>query len=205
MGIQDALRFSRRAGRVAHRRGGALVEIRFVHQRIRLGKHRLVVQHSRRGATGADDDNLAHARLRSDLLPQRQQRLVDDHQPIVRDVDDERELVWMQPKVQCMEDRARHRDTEVRLEVLMMIPPECRDALAGRDAERPQRAGQPPGARGKIRIRVSMQRPIRDAGYDLAPRKQPLRMPEDRRQREGKVHHQAVHERGLYQLDCRHE
>ena len=97
-----------------------------------------------------------------------------------------------------MEHAAGQRDPEVRFEVLIVVPRQRRDPVAGTDAELLQRPGQPPRARGEIGEGVSVNRPVRAARDDRPAREDALGAPENGREREGEVHHQTVHG-----ADCR--
>src|SRR5262245_52007299 len=103
----------------------------------------------------------------------------------------------MEPEVQRVENGAGYRDGEVRLEMLMMIPSERGDAVAGTDAVAPERVNIAADADAEVAVGVAMKRTIGTAGHDLAARVHLFRVAEDRPQRQGEVHHQAVHRSGL--------
>ena len=150
--VDDALRLARRARGVAHGRGGPLVGIRRRRPSGRRPRASLRSRRHPRPASLPAPTTITRLTfvLRRDLLPQRQQRFVHQDDAIVGVVDDEGELVGMQAEVQRVEHGARHRHAEVRLEVLMMIPRERRHAIARPDAQRAERAGQPPRPRGEV-------------------------------------------------------
>jgi hypothetical protein len=130
---------------------------------------------------------------RRDLLPQRQQHAIDDHHPIVSVVDNEGELVGMQPQVERVEHASGQRNCEVCFEMLIVVPRQRGDPVAGLDAETLQGVCKAPRAGGEIAVRVPMDRPVRAACDDRSPWEDSLRVTEDRRQREREVHHQAPH------------
>ena len=106
--------------------------------------------------------------------------VVDD--AIVRVVDDEGELVGTQAEVQGVEHTAHEWNAEVRLEMLVVVPAERGDPVAGTDPEALKGGGQPPGAIGEVSVAVAVERAVVAAGDDLAPRKDLLGAAEDRRQ-----------------------
>ena len=57
----------------------------------------------------------------------------------------------MQAQVQRVQDEAAARDAEVRLEMLVVVPAERRDAVAALEPELLQRDGELPRARGDRR------------------------------------------------------
>src|SRR5262249_24032190 len=122
---------------------------------------------------------------RRDLFPDRKERLVDEHEPIVRVVDDEGELFRMKAKVERVQHRARQRDAEVGLEVLIMIPAERGDAVTRLDASLLERTGKAAGSDREVADGVPMQRLVRAPRDDLTSREHSFRVPEDRRQRQG--------------------
>ena len=69
-----------------------------------------------------------------------------------------------------MEHGARERDAEVRLEVLMVVPPSVATRSPGATPSVAQRAREPPGADGEVAECVAMQRLVRAARDDFAPR-----------------------------------
>ena len=192
--IEHALGLSGRAGGVAHRRGRALVRIGDRLERVGVSQEGLVLEiPGRNAASGAHDDRARDTGSRRHLFPERQQRLVHQHEAIVRIVDDEGDFVGMEPEVQCVQHAAGERDREIRLEVLEVIPPERGNAVAGADAKPVKGAGQAPDAAREVRVGVPVKRPVRPARHDLAAGMDLLRVTEDGRQRQRKVHHQAVH------------
>ena len=205
MRVENALRLARGAGRVAHRGRGALVRIGRIRDRLDTVQQLFVVDHrvqaggsAPAASLNAHHDRVRHPRLRRDLLPQRQQRLVDEHDAIVRVVDDEAELVGMEAKVERVKDAAGQWDAEVGLEMLIVVPCERGNPVAGTDPELLQRPRQTPGPRGEVGEGVPVKRPVRAARDDGPPREDALGVPKDGRQRQREIHHQAVHG-----ADCR--
>ena len=77
------------------------------------------------------------------FLDQRQEREVEEDQPVAGMVDDVGELVVEQPRVDRVDDRAHPRYAVVELEVAITIPGERSDAVARSDAQPGQRVGEP--------------------------------------------------------------
>ena len=140
---------------------------------------------------------MPHACLRRDFFPQRQQAAIDEYHLVVGVVDDERELVGVETKIERVEHATHERDAEVRLEMLIVVPAERGNAVLGADAQALEPACQPARAVGEVGVRVPMERPVRPACDDGAAREDPLGATQDCRQREREVHHQAVHAAGL--------
>ena len=146
--VEDALRHPGRAARVAHGRGGVLVQLRILVV-VRVGpREQLLV-----GVL--DDEDVLDLRLVLELLPERQQRLVDDHGLVARVRRDVAEVVRVQPQVERVQDEAAARDPEVRLEVLVVVPAERRDAVAGLEAEPLQRDRELPRPLAEVGERVA--------------------------------------------------
>ena len=135
MRVDDALRHARRAARVAHGRGRVLVELRVVPV-VRIGRCEQVL------VVVLDDDDVLDRRLVLELLEQRQQRAVDDDRLVAGVRRDVREVGGVEAEVERVQDEAAARDAEVALVVLVVVPGERRDAVAGLEAEILQRDGE---------------------------------------------------------------
>ena len=102
---------------------------------------------------GADHDVMRHIGQRARHFGEhRNQRAVDDDDPIVGVIDHEGELLGKQPDVEGMHHRPHGRDGQVALQVLLVIPGEGANPLVAADAERAQCVGQlcrPPAYIGK--------------------------------------------------------
>ena len=100
----------------------------------------------------------------------------------------------MQTKVERVEDKATARDAEVALHVLVVVPRERRDAVATLEPELLERHRELPGAPGAVAVGVAVEALVGEPRHDLLVREVCLRTPQERRERQLEVHHQAVHE-----------
>ena len=185
--VEDALRHPGRAARVAHRRRVVLVELRIlVVVGIGSGEQLLV------GVL--DDEDVLDRRLVGELLPERQQALVDDHGLVAGVRGDVAEVVRVQAQVERVQDVAAAGDAHVRLEVLVVVPGERRHPVAGLETDALQRHRELARAPAEVRERVRVEAPVGHPRHDLLVREVRLRALEDRRQRQLEVHHQALHD-----------
>ena len=69
-------------------------------------------------------------RLIAEVIDERNEARIGDQHPIARMTCDVADVVRMQPEVQRVEHEASARDAEVRLEMLVVVPAERRDAIA---------------------------------------------------------------------------
>jgi hypothetical protein len=109
-------------------------------------QQRFVVVRAGRGVSArlvVDHDRRPRADARGDFLPLRPQALVDEDDPVLRVLDDVRQVRLEQADVERVEHRPHARDGHVRLEVLLMVPAERRDPVPRLDAERPERSDEP--------------------------------------------------------------
>jgi hypothetical protein len=86
-------------------------------------------------------------------------------------VGDVREVVRMQPEVERVEDEAAARDAEVRLEVLMVVPAERRDAVAALEPERLEGDRELLRAARRLAPRRVVEAPVGKAGDDRVARR----------------------------------
>ena len=93
----------------------------------------------------AHHDHVVERHTCSELLGQRHQRLVDNQHHVAGMPGDVRELVDVQPEIQRVQDGARTRNTEVRLQVTQVIPAQRRHPVAATDAELLERGSKPAG------------------------------------------------------------
>ena len=89
--------------------------------------------------------------LRSKLLQDRHERVVDEDHAIRGVVDDVDDLLGEQAHVERVQDRADARHRHVELEVALVVPRERADAIAGLDPEAPEDAREAVHARGDLR------------------------------------------------------
>src|SRR5262249_50306540 len=83
---------------------------------------------------------------------------------------------------------------EVALEVLVVIPREGRDAVAALEPEPLQRDCELFRAPRHVAVRVAVEAPVGEPRHDLLVAEVRLGAPEQRRQRQLVLHHQAVHQ-----------
>ena len=129
--------------------------------------------------------------VRRDVRQQRDQRVVDDHDTDLGVIHDVRELLREEPDVQRVQDRAHRRDGEVRLEVLLGVPLERADAVAGLDAEPLERGRELLGASGDLGERrpsgaVALERD------DFAVTVHGAAVPQDHRDGQREILHRAL-------------
>ena len=145
--VDHALRVPGRAAGVAHQRRGPLVQLRPVEVRAFGGQQLVVPQYAvaerRRVAGTVDDERLDSSQLVANRRQQRDQRVVHDDDPVPGVIDDPGHLRAGQPDVERVQHRAHGGHPEVRLEVLLVVPAEGPDRVAGSDAQPRQRARQP--------------------------------------------------------------
>ena len=126
-------------GKVLRRRG----------EQVLVAVHRHVAQAT--GVPLADQDvGLDRRELTRDGSQHGQDGGVDDHHPVLAVVDDVGQLVGEQPQVQRVQHRAHRRDGQIGLQVLLGVPQEGADAVAGTDAQTGQRAGEPLATGGDL-------------------------------------------------------
>ena len=184
--VDDAFRQPRRPARVTHRRRLSLVELEVAKLVARRSGEQLLV-----GVL--DDEDVLDVRAVLELLEERQQRAVDDHRAVVRMRGDVREVVRMQAQVQRVEDEAAARNPEVRLVVLPVVPAQRRDAVAALEPELPQRDRELLRAGQRLGVGRAVEGLVREPADDLAAAEVRLRPPQQVRERQREVHHQAVH------------
>ena len=150
MRVDDALRVAGRAARVTHRRGRPFVDLGPLETGRLRGEQLVVAQHvAERGrvAVADHDEVLDRLELAGDLREQRHEAVVDDDHAILGVVDHVGELLGEQPDVERVQHRAHRRHREVGLEVLLRVPQERADPVAGLDPEPRERARQARSAR----------------------------------------------------------
>src|SRR2546426_1278418 len=191
--IHDTLRSAGRPGRVAHRGGLALVEL-WIRERVRVRTgEELLVADGARGRLSAvlDHDDVLDPHVGAELVEQRQERVVDDEHAVLGVVHDVREVTRMQTRVDGMQDVARERYSEVRLEMLVLVPAESRDAVTTPQAELLERDRELLRAGYEGRVRIPVESLVWPAGDDRLVPKESLRSSEDERERQRVFHHQT--------------
>jgi hypothetical protein len=200
MRVHDALRVAGRAARVAHRGRGAFVDLG-IGERAALRREQVVVvqdvrvaRFQRRGVGVAHDDVALDAgEVGRQLRQHRHECAVDDHDAVLGVVHDVGELFGEEPDVERVQHATDAGDREVRLEVLLRVPREGRDAVTRLDAETAQGGGQPIDPARDLGERRAA-RGITLEGRDLAVAEDRAPVPEDRADREREVLHGGFHE-----------
>ena len=139
------------------------------------------------------DDDMLKPRAVTELLEHRQERTVDDHHLVAGVRDDVRQLVGVQADIERMEHGTHRRDADVGLEMLVVVPAQRSDAVVIANTELAQCAGQPVGAEEALAVRRAVERLVGAATDDRLARMQLPGPARHGRNRELKVHHQAVH------------
>ena len=196
MRVQHALRSPRGSRRVAHHRGRLLIDLVEVGA-ILLPRQQLAEVERSVGQVIviADHDDATVADARSHGLERGPEHLVDDDDRVVCVIDDVAELVGMQPDVQRVEDGARRGDTVVGLQVRHVIPAEGGHAITAADAERAQRGRQAAGVAEALAVGGPADAPVGAPADNRLVRKQRCRAPQERRNRQLRIHHQPTHGR----------
>jgi hypothetical protein len=184
--VDDAFRVAGGAGGVADHRGGVLVERRPREGGGLGGEELLVVVLDDDGATEGGD-------ARGEALEQRDEGAVDDDDAVLGVPGDVGELVGVKPEVEGVEHRPHGRDGEVRLEVLLVVPAQRRDAVPGPDAEPRERRGQTAATIDDVAVGGARERPVGAPRDDLARREEGAGALEEVGEREGDAHHEALH------------
>ena len=191
--VEDSFGLAGRACRVAHRGGGALVEIREVGGRLGVRDRRFVIDRVLDGPVVSDDDHGLELHVGSNAFKQRNERGVHDEDTILRVIDDVREVVRMEPQVECMEHGAREWHGEVGFEVVGVRPRERCDAVAPLHAEILQHADQTPRPVGKIAEPIARDGLVRPPRDHFLGAEKCFGAPKHRRDGEREVHHLTVH------------
>jgi hypothetical protein len=99
----------------------------------------------------------------------------------------------MESGIQGMADRAHARHGVVNLEVSVSVPGDRGDALSFLESKFVDRISQLPGSASTVAIGVSMQRVVGRNRDDFAIRVVQIRMPQNHRNEQRGIHHQALH------------
>ena len=202
--IQRPFRIARRARRVAQRCrrtfvefgpgvvGGYRIQQVFVAQQIgdaACGRHVRAIRHQH--------ERLHRRAARRDRLDQRQEGQVEEQQPVLRVVDDVRDLVRMQARIDRVQHGAGTGDGVIQLQVPVAVPGQRADTLPHRDALLAEHTGQPARPRFAVAHRVAVHVALHAARDDFAGTVVPGGEPDDARDHQRLVHHPA-HEWGLH-------
>ena len=131
--------------------------------------------------------------LGPDLLEQRQQHVVHDHETVARVIGDIGDVVGVEAEVQGVQHAAGAGDAEIGLLVRIVVPHHGGHRLAPLEPRTRKRRGKLPRAAAKIAVAVAVQRLVRQAGDDLALAEQRAGPLQVMRQRERVVHHRRAH------------
>ena len=99
----------------------------------------------------------------------------------------------MEAQVQRVQHEAAARNPEVRLVMLMVVPAERRNAVAAFEPEIVQCDGELPRTPHRVAVRRAMEALVGKPRDDLAVAVIGLGAPQEVRQRQLEIHHQAVH------------
>ncbi|MNM81275.1 hypothetical protein D3C81_932710 [compost metagenome] len=198
--VKHALRVARRARRIAKRAGCALVELRPHECVAALRQEGFIASQPGQCARRWHGLAIAHQHVvpeswavRRDGLHQRKKRGVKQQHLILGMVEDVRKLFRVQAWIAGMQDCTAARDSEIGLDVAMVVPCERTHCAAVRDAKLRQHVCQPAAPRRGVAIRIAMQRAICFTRYDFRIRKLALRVLQHRRHQQRAVHHQSIH------------
>ena len=193
--VDDALGLSRGSGRVAHRGGVTLVELRpgiaagQAGQQLFVRDHRL--QRARREWTVAHANVLANGgHLARHPLQGRKCAGVDEDHLVLGVLDDELQVLREEPQVEGVQHRTGARDGEVELQVTGVVPGERRHPVARQDPQLPEGVGQlgRPGAEVLVGVAVNAVFP---PGDYLLPGKDGRRPPQEVPKGQREVRHRA--------------
>src|SRR5262249_50641063 len=118
---------------------------------------------------------------------------VDDHRAVAGMPRDVREVIRVQPQVERVQHETPARDPEVGLVVDEVVPAERRNAVAALEAEPAEGNAERPRAAARLAVRALLEALVRLPRYELRIGPVGLGAPEQGRQGELIVHHQAVH------------
>ena len=146
-----------------------------------------------RGAGERHHEHPLRRDLGPDLLEQRQQHVVHDHEAVARVVGDIGDVVRMQPEVERVQHAAGAGDAEVALLMRVVVPHHGGHRIAPFETRACQCRGELAGAPVEVAVVVAVQRLVRQAGDDLAVAEQrpgPLQVMGES---ERVVHHRRAH------------
>jgi hypothetical protein len=123
---------------------------------------------------------------------ERDDRGVDEDDPVLGVVGDVGQLLGEQPQVQRVEDGAHRRDGHVGLQVLLVVPGEGADPVALADPQAGQGSSQPVGPLGHLGEGGPPARLALEC-HHLALAEDAPAVAEDGRDREGEVLHGREH------------
>ena len=193
--VDDALGPPGGARGVADAAGVALVQDGQVVVRVAARQQVLVALVARRHRRAGErhDEHPFRRDLGPDLLEQRQQDIVHQHEAVAGVVGDIGDIVGVQPEVEGVQHAAGAGDAEIGLLMRVVVPHHRGHRIAPPDPCACQRRGQPARAPVEVAEAVAVQRPVRQAGDDLAVAEQRAGPLQVMGEGERIVHHRRAH------------
>ena len=145
------------------------------------------------GAIGHGDERFDRFATASDGFDQRQEGQVEEDVlvfGVIRDVGD---LVFMQARIDGVQDGTHARDAIVQLQVTIAIPCQRADPVGGLDTQRGQRACHLARATVAVTESVAMDIALHPPGHDLRIAVMAVGMHDERGDQQLLLHHQAIH------------
>ena len=132
-------------------------------------------------------------RLVAELLDQRGQARVDDQRAVACVRGDVADVVGMEAQIERVQHETSARNAEVRLQMLVVVPAQRRNAVTALEAHLSKRNRKLFRAARHVGVGVAVERLVGQTGNDLLLPEVRLRALQQRRNRQREVHHQAVH------------
>jgi hypothetical protein len=202
MAVEHALRVARGAGRVAHRRGGVLVELR-PGKVVRRGSKQVLVAQQVHLARRRHLFLFDHRHPMADRLAQRcnafddwQEGEIEEQGPVFGIVDDPGDLLGDQARVQRVQHAAAARDTEVQLEVPIAVPGQRGDAFPRLDADTADRVRHLTGTSMQRAVGSAVNVALDPARHDLDVGVMAVGMLDQCADEQGRLHHLSMQHEG---------
>ena len=184
--VQHPLREPGRAARVTHGGRLVLVELRIAPGVGVRSADELLVR-------VLDDEHVLDRRSIHELIQQRHEALVDDHDLVARVRRDVGEIVRMQTQIQRVQHEPAAGNPEVCLVVLVVVPAQRRHAIAALEPELLQPDGECARPAAVLAVGGAVKALVRKPGDDLVAAVVLLGPPQQGGKRQLVVHHQTVH------------
>ena len=198
--VEHALGIARRARGVAQRRCGALVELRpveFIGMRVDqffVAQHIGQLRRRHVRLVGHEDPALHQRALVGNGFDQRHESQVDKYIAIFGMVGDVDDLLGEQPGIDRMRHGANTRRRVIGLEMPEAVPRHGGNPVVHFYAEGGQCIGELAGAAVSFAVGVAMDgAAFHQAGYDFGIAVVAIRVPDQRRDQQRGVHHEALH------------
>src|SRR5262249_38290194 len=152
----------RRAGGKAHGGGAGFLGGRVMKVAPSLREKIFVVLRSRRQSVLLvfHHKNALDLGFVCELLPQGEQHIVDDKEAILSVIHDKCKLMRMEPQVERVHDSSRGGNSKISFDMRVMVPAQCGDAIARREAGALQGFSERPGPVVEIAVGVTMNAAI---------------------------------------------